>query len=817
MTPAAGSVVLYAGAYNTTLPAAGVTVSDASDGVVYLYSGIDSAATGTETLTLPGTLSNIATGNNASLGGAIGVGWGAGVSSPGSATNSPDALDYICEAIDFQPSGAPAVSFVTSATTSNTSVTSASWAVNAPASIASGNLLVLAVEHPPTGNGGLTPTGPIGWTAHPSSPVLGGTGAALYVWYKTATSADVGASTFTVTFSGTNSAVSAAGAIVQYSGVNKVQPVGSSATATGGGISSKAVAAPTALNSGGLSLMIGGAGPDTAQTSYSITMPGTSRVASFYANETDNFGSALAISDSATTASGNMTTSVAGELAEITILLNATGSVTQTFTSSSTWTCPTGVRSVDVKAWGGGGAGGQRTTSGGGGGGGGGEFAEEPTLVVTPGNSYTVTVGTGGTTGSSPVNGGSSTFPGDSVTVTAHGGTSTAANTTTGSAGGTGSTNTTHFNGGAGANAPSGTSGGGGGSSAGTASVGNAGSSNTGGSAPTGGGAGGAGATSVGNGTAGSAPGGAGGGAMRTNSGTRTGGAGAAGQVVVTFTDAAFGTGGLDLRNGRYLAFDGNFGTSIDTGVGHTFGTLSSAYPSPYTTNAPDHKLDFVQSSRLAATGTSDSPQLTITSAYDATNTVTPPTMGTLHCWDTGLITTNNDTSTGGNGFMAQAGDVLLCRVQLPTWGGAWPAFWTWNTSGGTNNNEVDVFEYHPDNPNLLELSNHVASTNFFYTDATIVSPGNWMWIGCVAGASSCRWYVGSSPTYMYLAYDDATGVGSTWTAGLILNVSITDGFFHPAPTGTGSNTTNFSHMQVWRASPEPTNLNTAVKRASLY
>src|SRR5690348_8988920 len=95
---------------------------------------------------------------------------------------------------------------------------------------------------------------------------------------------------------------------------------------------------------------------------------------------------------------------------------------TKSFTANGSWPGTPGVSSIQVEAYGGGGAGGQRASNGGGGGGGGGEYAKETAVSVTPGTSYTTTVGAAGTTGSSPTDGGNSTFVGDSLTVTAHGG-----------------------------------------------------------------------------------------------------------------------------------------------------------------------------------------------------------------------------------------------------------------------------------------------------------------------------------------------------------------------------------------------------------
>ena len=73
------------------------------------------------------------------------------------------------------------------------------------------------------------------------------------------------------------------------------------------------------------------------------------------------------------------------------------GQTSVTYSSSDTWICPDGVTTVTVECWGGGGPGGNgKGTSGGrtgiGGGGAGGAYAKS-TISVTPGTSYTVTVG----------------------------------------------------------------------------------------------------------------------------------------------------------------------------------------------------------------------------------------------------------------------------------------------------------------------------------------------------------------------------------------------------------------------------------------
>ena len=246
---------------------------------------------------------------------------------------------------------------------------------------------------------------------------------------------------------------------------------------------------------------------------------------------------------------------------------------TVTFTSSGTWMAPTGVTTVDCQCWGEGGKGANAVASShSGGGGGGGEFAEETTLAVTAGNTYTFTIGSGNSSTNT-------SFPGDSVTVTAHFG-ADASGTSSGAAG-SGSGNSVHFSGGAGGSGLSGASrgGGGGGSSAGTGSAGSngtnggAGGSAAGGTAPSGGGNGGQGGTPAGSGSApGSAPGGGGGGGGTGNS--EAGRDGATGQIVLTYTAITNQTATL-AGAGTLTAFGGPQMISTLSGVGTMFAQVS--------------------------------------------------------------------------------------------------------------------------------------------------------------------------------------------------------------------------------------------------
>lgn len=91
--------------------------------------------------------------------------------------------------------------------------------------------------------------------------------------------------------------------------------------------------------------------------------------------------------------------------------LNAVAATTsrgqQTFTSSGTFTVPTGVRSIDIFVVGGGGGGKSGVTSAAGGGGGGGYTKTVLKYAATPGQTFAVTIGAGG---NPALNGGATSF-----------------------------------------------------------------------------------------------------------------------------------------------------------------------------------------------------------------------------------------------------------------------------------------------------------------------------------------------------------------------------------------------------------------------
>ncbi|MEV6834026.1 beta-glucanase [Streptomyces sp. NPDC051133] len=136
--------------------------------------------------------------------------------------------------------------------------------------------------------------------------------------------------------------------------------------------------------------------------------------------------------------------------------------------------------------------------------------------------------------------------------------------------------------------------------------------------------------------------------------------------------------------------------------------------------------------------------------------------------WNTGLLTTEGSEEA----FTVRAGDVLEARVRLPRELGAWPAIWTWRDG----DQEIDVFEYHPDHPDVLEFGNHVRDCGFAFRD-NAVRPGAWVDLRTEFGARSVVWSVNGTRVFA-----DGRGVGRDWQAYLIVNLSVSAGRHHPAP-----------------------------------
>lgn len=237
--------------------------------------------------------------------------------------------------------------------------------------------------------------------------------------------------------------------------------------------------------------------------------------------------------------------------------------------------------------------------------------------------------------------------------------------------------------------------------------------------------------------------------------------------TVTTNTACEFGLTTISLNVSSRLIYEtdasavGGSGLTADysDSANWTIGS-TSAFPSNGPINPGDGKLDYIS--------TASAP--TSVGVFSADLGAHSPK------WDADLATT--EFSTGN--FQLKPGDTVSTTVTLGSDQGAWPAIWTWssdNSIGG--NNEVDLFEYHPDNPNLLELSNHVGGTTTFkYVDG-IVTAGTPFDLRVYFGLNSCRWYVNN-----VLVFDDNKGVPSNWRANLIVNMSVSDGSSHPAPAG---------------------------------
>ncbi len=229
-------------------------------------------------------------------------------------------------------------------------------------------------------------------------------------------------------------------------------------------------------------------------------------------------------------------------LMAFTSIVNAQSSP-QAFSTSGTFTVPSGVTSILVESWGGGGAGGGAAGNGthSGGGGGGGAY-NSGTISVIPGNSYPVTVGTGGNgfSGANGSAGGASSFNG-LISASGGGGGSFSSGSTNQSGGNAGSGGTGGiYNGGNGAPGVSANpnSGGGGGGAGTTANGNNAFGPTAGSGGAAYGGPGGTGVNGSRNGNPGSGFGGGGSGGNRTSGSgiTTAGGNGAPGQVLISWS-----------------------------------------------------------------------------------------------------------------------------------------------------------------------------------------------------------------------------------------------------------------------------------------
>ncbi|MEV6294797.1 beta-glucanase [Streptomyces sp. NPDC051896] len=215
------------------------------------------------------------------------------------------------------------------------------------------------------------------------------------------------------------------------------------------------------------------------------------------------------------------------------------------------------------------------------------------------------------------------------------------------------------------------------------------------------------------------------------------------------------------------VVFTADFGSARQWVAGRSW-----AYPDGGPVNPGDDKLDHL-----------------VSDASYARSGVFRATRRPDGYWDTGLLTTEGSQEA----FTVRSGDVLEARVRLPGEIGAWPAIWTWRDG----DQEIDVFEYHPEHPDLLEFSNHVRGAGHCYRDDA-VRPGAWVDLRTEFGARSVVWSVNGVQVFA-----DRRGVGHRWHAFLIVNLSVCAGRYHPAPAAaTTEMSFEVSSLVVRRPAP---------------
>lgn len=148
--------------------------------------------------------------------------------------------------------------------------------------------------------------------------------------------------------------------------------------------------------------------------------------------------------------------------------------------------------------------------------------------------------------------------------------------------------------------------------------------------------------------------------------------------------------------------------------------------------------------------------------------------------WHTDLVS----TEYAPGGFELLPGDEVGATCTVYATRGAWPALWTWgrDTASGRpqpGHGEVDLFEYHPTNPRLLELTNHVRPTGTEAEGAIV--PGVPFRLRTVLGADCVEWYVDEA-----LVWADGHGVGRRWRAWLVVNISVAAGAYGHLPPEPG-------------------------------
>lgn len=163
--------------------------------------------------------------------------------------------------------------------------------------------------------------------------------------------------------------------------------------------------------------------------------------------------------------------------------------------------------------------------------------------------------------------------------------------------------------------------------------------------------------------------------------------------------------------------------------------------------------------------------------------------------WQADLVS----TEYAPGGFELRPGDAVSATCTVHATRGAWPALWTWGRDVAENrpqpgHGEVDLFEYHPTNPRLLELTNHVRPAGL--TPDDVVTPGRPFRLRVVLGADDVRWYVDGAQVFA-----DSRGVGPRWRAWLVVGISVSAGGFGHLPPEPRTHLLSWQcqDLAVWR------------------
>jgi hypothetical protein len=148
--------------------------------------------------------------------------------------------------------------------------------------------------------------------------------------------------------------------------------------------------------------------------------------------------------------------------------------------------------------------------------------------------------------------------------------------------------------------------------------------------------------------------------------------------------------------------------------------------------------------------------------------------------WDADLVS----TEYAPGGFELAPGDEVTATCLVQDTPGSWPALWTWGRdrpSGRSQpgHGEVDLFEYHPTHPRMLELTNHVGRAAA-YPD--VVTPGRPFLLGVVLGEDSVDWSVDGVSVFA-----DGRGVGRRWCGWLVVGISVSAGAYGHLPPDPGT------------------------------